>query len=89
MTIADAIELTFTKYFNSHPHEEDDHTHRRNRLRQRNFNSHPHEEDDVHEYEYNRAILDFNSHPHEEDDEGWKLFQKFVEAFQLTSSRRG
>ena len=34
------------KYFNSHPHEEDDNTGRYVLLGNYYFNSHPHEEDD-------------------------------------------
>ena len=34
------------KYFNSHPHEEDDHVARTLVIRGQYFNSHPHEEDD-------------------------------------------
>ena len=34
------------RYFNSHPHEEDDHTEQKVVLCVSYFNSHPHEEDD-------------------------------------------
>ena len=34
------------KYFNSHPHEEDDGGQHSQRLQLQHFNSHPHEEDD-------------------------------------------
>ena len=59
------------------------------RLSERYFNSHPHEEDDYTSI-FNILIeYYFNSHPHEEDDVVPIMAEKLVEAFQLTSSRRG
>ena len=56
------------RYFNSHPHEEDDDP-SVNRIRgRRNFNSHPHEEDDQDVPGGIVITPHFNSHPHEEDD---------------------
>ena len=58
------------KYFNSHPHEEDDLSGRWCTVYGIYFNSHPHEEDDKVGVIQNFPRYYFNSHPHEEDD--WK-----------------
>ena len=55
-------------YFNSHPHEEDDHATQTPVIRGQYFNSHPHEEDDESDVLSLLSVQHFNSHPHEEDD---------------------
>ena len=47
MTFSSYIFHHHSPYFNSHPHEEDDHLLKIRSLLQKNFNSHPHEEDDT------------------------------------------
>ena len=55
-------------YFNSHPHEEDDHMWPSLTGGKEYFNSHPHEEDDDRIDRLAGQEGYFNSHPHEEDD---------------------
>ena len=57
------------KYFNSHPHEEDDDSPSQHLTIHQYFNSHPHEEDDIYPVKYACNLQYFNSHPHEEDDQ--------------------
>ena len=47
------------KYFNSHPHEEDDFCTVGNRWAEKDFNSHPHEEDDFIAFTFNCSALIF------------------------------
>ena len=56
------------RYFNSHPHEEDDVKIIMSLISARHFNSHPHEEDDWLFISTYGSMIYFNSHPHEEDD---------------------
>ena len=70
------------KYFNSHPHEEDDHTSPILLQSSYYFNSHPHEEDDRATFRWLVCRGYFNSHPHEEDD----IIQRFVRLLQPIST---
>ena len=54
--------------FNSHPHKEDDDTHKRAISCREFFNSHPHKEDDWNIPPLQISGAFFNSHPHMEDD---------------------
>ena len=54
--------------FNSHPHKEDDDTHKRAISCREFFNSHPHKEDDWNIPPLQISGAFFNSHPHKEDD---------------------
>ena len=56
------------RYFNSHPHEEDDCGYVATCKLFSYFNSHPHEEDDIGAKVHMKESMYFNSHPHEEDD---------------------
>ena len=47
MTEGKGESIEFAKYFNSHPHEEDDKRSCRDIGKKLYFNSHPHEEDDA------------------------------------------
>ena len=62
------------RYFNSHPHEEDDNEDLKVSDCVEYFNSHPHEEDDGTRIPITIPIKYFNSHPHEEDDGNMKVF---------------
>ena len=62
------------RYFNSHPHEEDDSGWNWIIRNCSYFNSHPHEEDDWHMEEQAMLKLYFTSHPPEEDDVASILF---------------
>ena len=77
------------RYFNSHPHEEDDVKIIMSLISARHFNSHPHEEDDQIRCIRHQKEQHFNSHPHEEDDGNATEDIKSIRKFQLTSSRRG
>ena len=68
-------ECNYDRYFNSHPHEEDDVLNARLLSRRYYFNSHPHEEDDLLFKAFAQSLQYFNSHPHEEDDKNIKAFK--------------
>ena len=63
------------RYFNSHPHKEDDDAGVEIDTEQTNFNSHPHKEDDTVNPEVKMEKQNFNSHPHKEDDSQCKCYQ--------------
>ena len=56
MTGRKAVKSHYFKYFNSHPHEEDDMRLIFLRMKQYHFNSHPHEEDDTTRLRKNYAL---------------------------------
>ena len=68
MTISLRQSKNTTRYFNSHPHEEDDSFPLQYFPVSLYFNSHPHEEDDNKKVNNHHDNKYFNSHPHEEDD---------------------
>ena len=68
MTVKKLLDISERRYFNSHPHEEDDDIYLVCLLLYLYFNSHPHEEDDNIGEESVKLHTHFNSHPHEEDD---------------------
>ena len=68
MTIRPERSISHGRYFNSHPHEEDDFAVIIVLVIIIYFNSHPHEEDDGCHITWCPYFLYFNSHPHEEDD---------------------
>ena len=89
MTFSSKEEKQSIRYFNSHPHEEDDLTPSLNHSHFVYFNSHPHEEDDDTSVSFNSAnrIFQLTS-----SRRGWLRLQQcssHTSKFQLTSSRRG
>ena len=68
MTTLQQLVRLSERYFNSHPHEEDDWKENGYKYGTHYFNSHPHEEDDCHTHFCMAETRNFNSHPHEEDD---------------------
>ena len=69
MTMTQTGQNSSYRYFNSHPHEEDDLAGNGGIHNELYFNSHPHEEDDrASGNDLCTAKAYFNSHPHEEDD---------------------
>ena len=71
MTTLQQLVRLSERYFNSHPHEEDDPDAAWQSATYCYFNSHPHEEDDNLWRERYQQKEHFNSHPHEEDDLSW------------------
>ena len=68
MTTLQQLVRLSERYFNSHPHEEDDPDAAWQSATYCYFNSHPHEEDDCNFPLRAVPLWYFNSHPHEEDD---------------------
>ena len=60
------------RFFNSHPHKEDDLQLPEKRPLSQLFNSHPHKEDDSTIELITLCVNIFNSHPHKEDDSNFK-----------------
>ena len=80
---------TYQKYFNSHPHKEDDLSGCSLDSKQSNFNSHPHKEDDD-EQEKNKALTE--AFQLTSSQGGWRIWTgEWTSAmvFQLTSSQGG
>ena len=77
------------RYFNSHPHKEDDVYPNTHPWIFSHFNSHPHKEDDRFFFFFFFFFFYFNSHPHKEDDYGGGKTYQFTLTFQLTSSQGG
>ena len=68
MTWLRRMPLAALRYFNSHPHKEDDRNGKKVAISKKYFNSHPHKEDDLFALLYSFSLSHFNSHPHKEDD---------------------
>ena len=77
------------KYFNSHPHEEDDGIPLLIPGYRLHFNSHPHEEDDSFSLLLFRDFTYISTHILTKRMTTYKTYQAAYTLFQLTSSRRG
>ena len=88
MTTLQQLVRLSERYFNSHPHEEDDNLWRERYQQKEHFNSHPHEEDDLSWYSINWTL---SISTHILTKRMTRLESVYDESvkFQLTSSRRG